>query len=114
MNLNRNIQQHSFHLVDPSPWPLIAALSALNVTFGGVLYMHGYSGGEFLWKFGFIMILFMMYVWWRDLIREGTYEGQHTSTVQTGLRIGMLLFIVSEVMLFFGLFSILVLILVLF
>ena len=104
MNLNRNIQQHSFHLVDPSPWPLIAALSALNVTFGGVLYMHGYSGGEFLWKFGFIMILFMMYVWWRDLIREGTYEGQHTSTVQTGLRIGMLLFIVSEVMFFFAFF----------
>lgn len=104
MNLNRNIQQHSFHLVDPSPWPLIAALSALNVTFGGVLYMHGYSGGEFLWKFGFIMILFMMYVWWRDIIREGTYEGQHTSTVQTGLRMGMLLFIVSEVMFFFAFF----------
>jgi len=50
--LNRNIQQHSFHLVDPSPWPLIAAFSALMLTFGGVLYMHGYSGGSFLWKFG--------------------------------------------------------------
>jgi cytochrome c oxidase subunit 3 len=50
--LNRNIQQHSFHLVDPSPWSLIAAFSALMLTFGGGIYMHGYSGGSFLWKFG--------------------------------------------------------------
>jgi len=50
------------------------------------------------------MILFMMYVWWRDIIREGTIEGQHTMRVQKGLRMGMLLFIVSEVMFFFAFF----------
>jgi len=100
----RNNQQHSFHLVDPSPWPLIAAFSALMTTFGGVLYMHGYIGGSFLWQFGLSMILFMMFVWWRDIIREGTFEGQHTSTVQLGLRMGVLLFIVSEIMFFFAFF----------
>jgi cytochrome c oxidase subunit 3 len=66
--------------------------------------MHGYSGGGFLWKFGFVMILFVMFVWWRDIIREGTLEGQHTQQVQTGLRSGMLLFIVSEIMFFFAFF----------
>ena len=106
MNKNyiRNAQQHSFHLVDPSPWPLVAAFSALMLTFGGVLPMHGYYGGSFLWRFGFLMILFMMFCWWRDIIREGTLEGQHTSTVQTGLKMGMLLFIVSEIMFFFCIF----------
>ena len=106
MNKNyiRNAQQHSFHLVDPSPWPLVAAFSALMLTFGGVLHMHGYFGGSFLWRFGFLMILFMMFCWWRDIIREGTLEGQHTSTVQTGLKMGMLLFIVSEIMFFFAFF----------
>jgi len=104
VNLVRNNQKHGFHLVDPSPWPLIAAFSALMLTFGGVLYMHGYAGGGFLWRFGFLMILFMMYVWWRDIIREGTFEGQHTSIVQLGLRMGMLLFIVSEIMFFFAFF----------
>jgi len=102
--LIRNNQRHSFHLVDPSPWPLIAASGAFMLTFGGVLYMHGYSGGDFLWKFGFSMILFMMFVWWRDIIREGTFEGQHTNSVQLGLRMGMLLFIISEVMFFFAFF----------
>jgi len=99
-----NKQIHGFHLVDPSPWPLMAAFSALMVTFGGVLYMHGYFGGSFLWRYGLLMILFCMFVWWRDIIREGTYEGQHTKQVQTGLRLGVLLFIVSEIMFFFGFF----------
>jgi hypothetical protein len=108
MAIIRNNQRHGFHLVDPSPWPLIAAFSALMVTFGGVLYMHGYVGGGFLWRYGLCMILFMMFVWWRDIIREGTLEGQHTGIVQEGLRMGMLLFIVSEIMFFlhsFGHFS---------
>jgi cytochrome c oxidase subunit 3 len=100
----RNNQKHSFHLVDPSPWPLVSAFSALMLTFGGVLYMHGYSGGSFLTQFGFCMLLFMMFCWWRDVIREATLEGQHTSSVQTGLKMGMLLFIASEVMFFFAFF----------
>jgi len=104
MAIIRNNQRHGYHLVDPSPWPLIAAFSALMLTFGGVLYMHGYVGGSFLWQFGFSMILFMMYCWWRDIVREATIEGQHTSIVQRGLRMGMLLFIVSEVMFFFAFF----------
>jgi cytochrome c oxidase subunit 3 len=102
--MTKNNQTHSFHLVDPSPWPIISAFSALMLTFGGVLYMHGYYGGSFLWRFGFLMILFMMFTWWRDIIREGTFEGQHTQKVQIGLRIGVLLFIVSEIMFFFAFF----------
>ena len=110
--MNRNNQKHGFHLVDVSPWPIISAFSALMLTFGGVLYMHGYIGGYFLCRFGLVMILFMMFTWWGDVIKEGTIEGQHTSVVQQGLRLGMLLFIVSEVLLFFGLFFIPALILV--
>ena len=44
------------------------------------------------------------YFWWRDVVREGTLEGQHTSMVQLGLRFGMVLFIVSEVMFFVAFF----------
>ncbi len=100
----RNNQKHSFHLVDPSPWPIISAFSALMLTIGFTMYMHGYVGGTFLMQMGFCMILFMMFCWWRDIIREGTFEGQHTTTVQSGLRMGVLLFIVSEVMFFFAFF----------
>jgi cytochrome c oxidase subunit 3 len=104
MSTTRNNQVHGFHLVDPSPWPLISAFSALMLTFGGVMFMHGYVGGFGLLRFGFCMILFMMACWWRDVIREATFEGQHTYIVQKGLRMGMILFIVSEIMFFFAFF----------
>jgi len=74
------------------------------LTIGTAMFMHGYAGGKFLLEMGFLMILFMMFCWWRDIIREGTFEGQHTKSVQTGLRMGMLLFIVSEIMFFFAFF----------
>ena len=97
----KNNQKHPFHLVDPSPWPLVAAVGALAMTFGGVLYMHNYFGGNLLFSTGFFITLFVMFVWWKDIIREGTFEGQHTQEVQVGLRWGMVLFIVSEIMFFF-------------
>ena len=100
----QNTQKHGFHLVDPSPWPFISAFSVLFLTFGGVSFMHGYNGGFSLWLFGLFMLLFMMFCWWRDVIREATFEGQHTNAVSSGLRIGMLLFILSEVMFFFAFF----------
>ena len=95
---------HSFHLVDPSPWPLIGALGAFMATTGGVLYMHSYEGGWSLFTRGVVVILYVMYAWWRDIIREATFEEQHTYTVQRGLRLGVILFIVSEVMFFFAFF----------
>jgi|TARA_Y100000991_G_scaffold156970_2_gene119636 cytochrome c oxidase subunit 3 len=103
-NLLQNNQRHPYHLVDPSPWPLSGALGGFALTFGGVMFMHGYSGGWSLFCLGFLTILYTMYVWWRDIVREGTFEGQHTYMVQQGLRQGVLLFIVSEIMFFFAFF----------
>jgi len=95
---------HRYHLVDPSPWPLVAALAALSTTVGATMYFHSFSLGFFLMVLGIVDILIVMGVWFRDVIREGTYQGKHTKKVQIGLRIGMLLFIVSEVMFFFCFF----------
>lgn len=95
---------HSYHLVDPSPWPLLASLGAFMFTSGLILYMHKFIGGWQLLMTGFTLILYIMYTWWRDVIREATFEDQHTITVQKGLRLGMILFIISEIMFFFAFF----------
>lgn len=104
MKLKKITQKHPFHLVDTSPWPLAGSLAAFFLTFGGVMYMHSYKRGGFLLSLGFLLLLFTMYNWWRDIVREATFEGHHTSYVQVGLRIGMILFILSEVMFFFAFF----------
>jgi cytochrome c oxidase subunit 3 len=97
-------QRHSYHLVDPSPWPISGSLGALATTVGGVMYMHSFQGGATLLSLGLIFLLYTMFVWWRDVLRESTLEGHHTKAVQLGLRYGFILFIVSEVMFFFAFF----------
>jgi cytochrome c oxidase subunit 3 len=101
---NNKTQRHPYHLVDQSPWPLLGALSAFTTTVGGVMYMHSYIGGGLMLTCGILMILYTMALWWRDVIREATFEGHHTKIVQLGLRYGMMLFIASECMFFFAFF----------
>jgi len=97
-------QKHPYHLVDPSPWPLLGSLGALANTIGGVMYMHSFVEGGTLISLSLGMILYIMFVWWRNIIHESTYEGHHTFVVQLGLRYGMILFIVSKVMSFLAFF----------
>ena len=90
-------KNHSYHLVDPSPWPFVASVSAFALALGGIAYMHGSS---LLWTIpGFLGVFYTMFVWWRDVIHEGQ-KGDHTPIVALGLRYGMILFIASEAMLF--------------
>lgn len=95
---------HSFHLVDPSPWPLVSAFGAFALTTGTVLYLHKYKGGFSLVQLGVLIIIYVMCTWWRDVIREALFEESHNKRVQRGLRLGVILFIVSEVMFFFSFF----------
>nr|YP_010323265.1 cytochrome c oxidase subunit III [Leptophyton benayahui]UKP88400.1 cytochrome c oxidase subunit 3 [Leptophyton benayahui] len=93
---------HPYHLVTPSPWPYIGSIGALLVTAGSVLYFH-YSYPGLMYS-GAIVIALTGAVWWRDIIREATLQGAHTQIVRTGLRYGMILFIISEVCFFFAFF----------
>ena len=79
--------------------PLVGAISALVLAVGAIMYMHEIDGGIVM-GIGLIMCLGTMAVWWRDVIKEGEHGGHHTTTVQLGLRYGMVLFIASEVMFF--------------
>tara|TARA_R110002110_G_scaffold6054_1_gene30570 strand:+ start:19357 stop:20196 length:840 start_codon:yes stop_codon:yes gene_type:complete len=90
-------KNHDYHLVDPSPWPIVGAIGAFVLAIGAVIWMHGSS--SWLMIVGFVLVLYTMFGWWRDVIREA-HHGDHTPVVQLHLRYGMLLFIVSEVMFF--------------
>nr|AFC39525.1 cytochrome c oxidase subunit III [Tarentola mauritanica] len=95
-------QAHSFHMVDPSPWPLTGAVGALLMTSGLASWFH--KGSVTLMLLGLTLTLTTAYQWWRDVVREGTFQGHHTKSVQKGLRCGMILFITSEVFFFIGFF----------
>ncbi|MBK1696719.1 cytochrome c oxidase subunit 3 [Rhodovibrio salinarum] len=94
-------KNHPYHMVDPSPWPLVGALSAGVLALGLVFWMH--DSGLWLAFVGLAMVLLTMAGWWRQVIRESR-AGDHTPVVKLGLRYGMLLFIASEVMFFAAFF----------
>ena len=91
-----------YHLVDPSIWPLTGAISA-GLTVVGVI-QAAHFGTYVVLVSGVIVVLAMMFMWWRDVVREARTPGMHSAIVRLGLRYGMTLFITSEVMFFVGFF----------
>ena len=97
--------EHDYHLVNPSPWPLVGSVAAFVLAIGAVSYFgqvkeNGFSDASMfaLWP-GFALVLATMFLWWRDVIKEA-HAGDHKPVVQLHLRYGMILFIASEVMFF--------------
>ncbi|MEM7427749.1 MAG: cytochrome c oxidase subunit 3 [Pseudomonadota bacterium] len=102
---------HQYHLVDPSPWPIIGSVGAFVMAIGAIGYMRWLKdeevsllgleiSGWWIFALGFAIVLYTFYMWWRDVTNEAEHGGHHTPIVQLHLRYGMILFIASEVMFF--------------
>jgi cytochrome c oxidase subunit 3 len=97
-------QDHPFHLVELSPWPIATAFSLFPLSIGMVMFMHDYAFSKPTLIFGIVSLIFCSGSWWKDVIMEGRVGRHHTEPVRAGLRIGMALFILSEMMFFFAFF----------
>nr|AFP16925.1 cytochrome c oxidase subunit III [Ptinus rufipes] len=95
-------KNHPFHLVEVSPWPILAALSAMTMMVGTIMMFHKFYSNLFF--FGLITTLMITCQWWRDITRESTFQGHHTFIVTMSMRWGMILFIVSEILFFVSFF----------
>nr|CAL37027.1 cytochrome oxidase subunit 3 [Anilios australis] len=95
-------QAHPYHMVNPSPWPITGAIASFLTTSGIALWFHLHS--TLVLKMAFLTTLLTMLQWWRDIVREATFQGHHTKMVQKNMRYGMALFITSEVFFFLGFF----------
>lgn len=97
-------QNHPYHLVNPSPWPLLTSFALLAMLVGAAMALHKMNIGLPVALGGMAAVATSCFFWWRDVIREGRFDHAHTGAVQKGLRLGMALFIISEVMFFFAFF----------
>jgi cytochrome c oxidase subunit 3 len=100
-------QKHPFHILDASPYPLLVSLFLFSWLVPQTLYLHGASLGGIPRADLIHGSLLGLYVtamsWFLSILKESS-QGFHTRRVQYGLRLGMVLFIISEVMLFFAFF----------
>nr|APX39789.1 cytochrome c oxidase subunit 3 [Pachybrachis sp. ReAss_5] len=95
-------KNHPFHLVDVSPWPILGAGGAMTMMVGLIQWFHHFNPS--LLFLGLLINSLVALQWWRDVAREGTFQGHHTMKVSVGLRWGMILFITSEVFFFISFF----------
>nr|AZZ89067.1 cytochrome c oxidase subunit 3 [Plectoderini sp. SX-2018] len=95
-------KNHPFHLVTKSPWPLITSINILTTLMGVVLWLYTKEMNNM--NTGILLTSLCLYLWWRDITRESTFQGSHTKLVTKGMKMGMILFITSEIMFFFSFF----------
>lgn len=95
-----NKKSHPYHVVDPSPWPLIASIALFIFAGGAIMALHKMDHSKYVFGAGILAILYTMYGWWRDVIKEAREDGAHNKVVQRSHRMGMACFILSEVMFF--------------
>lgn len=94
-------KNHDYHILPPSVWPFVGAVSGFIMLFGAVLWMKGMTPAMF--AVGFIGVIVTMVGWWTEVVRESNV-GDHTPVVIIGLRYGFIFFIMSEVMFFLAWF----------
>ncbi|MDJ0995577.1 MAG: cytochrome c oxidase subunit 3 [Dinoroseobacter sp.] len=94
-------KNHDYHILPPSVWPFVGAVSGFIMLFGAVLWMKGLTPAMF--AVGFLGVILTMIGWWTEVIRESKV-GDHTPVVIIGLRYGFIFFIMSEVMFFLAWF----------
>lgn len=91
-----------FHLVTLRPWPIFISL-ILIIRFINSIYIFHYVNRLYL-IIRLIILILIIYQWWRDVVRERTFQGYHTLKVLNGIKFGIILFIVSEVFFFIRIF----------
>lgn len=92
---------HPFHLVTPRPWPFIISIRLLNNLIDIIKWFHMHQHSLIFTMPG---TLICIYQWWRDVTREATFQGYHTSSVYKNIRTGIILFIISEIFFFLSFF----------
>ncbi|YP_009440914.1 cytochrome c oxidase subunit III (mitochondrion) [Apis laboriosa] len=91
-----------FHMVTFSPWPIILSFSLLNTLISTAIWI--YSLNYIFFMYNLINSSLITMLWFRDIIRESTFQGLHTNYIINFLKFSMILFIISELMFFISFF----------
>jgi cytochrome c oxidase subunit 3 len=102
-NLIKN-QAHPYHLVKPSPWPIYLAFGSFGLLYNLTMLMHNITNNKWILLLNLITLIYIGLLWSRDIIAEATYLGEHTSKISEGLNMGFIIFLITELMWFIGVF----------
>jgi cytochrome c oxidase subunit 3 len=97
-------RQAHYSVPQPMPWPIMGSVALFLMALGGVFVMNGAKGGWVSMAAGLVLLVYMMFRWFGDVIRESE-GGKYGAWEDLSFRWGMSWFIFSEVMFFAGFFG---------
>ena len=95
---------HFFHILKPSLWPLVISFELLIFMVEALYGLSSPLNNLFFLSVSLGLISLTILFWLNDITIEGVYNRHHTEKVTQSLRLGAILFIISEIMLFVGFF----------
>ncbi len=112
MSTENQEKYEKYYVPEQSPWPIIGAIGLFLLAYGGANFIQQTTGkynndgsmGWIIFSVGLAVIIYMMWSWWRDTIRE-SMNGLYSAQMDRSFRQGMLWFISSEVMFFAAFFG---------
>lgn len=91
-----------FHLVDLSPWPILGSIRFLSFFLRVIIIVR--TGICVFFLLSFFVLLFLRFLWGKDIHSESCYMGYHNNEAVDGFKIGIIVFILSECFFFFRIF----------
>jgi hypothetical protein len=85
-------EQHPFHIVDPSPWPIMTLMALWSTALGFIMFFHYFNNGAYHLLFGIFSVGFCLTGWFLDVIIESTFQGFHTYKAQQNIYLEILIF----------------------
>src|SRR5690606_10633530 len=94
----------SYYVPHGTRWPIIGSVGLFILATGAALWLNDISAGRWVALVGFATVLFMIFSWFGEVIRESE-RGLYSKQVDGSFRWGMAWFIFSEVMFFAAFFG---------
>jgi cytochrome c oxidase subunit 3 len=93
-----------YYQPQPSHWPIIGSIGLFTAAISFAGFLNGINVGKYGMIAGIGILLFMMFGWFRTVIRESE-AGLYNEQVDRSFRWGMIWFIVSEIFFFAAFFG---------
>lgn len=91
-----------YFILNISPWPILIAINIFNIIISNIILIN--FKFNIISPINIILIILISLIWWRDIIRERTFQGNHNFYIINLIKFRIILFIISEIFLFISFF----------
>lgn len=91
-----------YFILNLSPWPILISINLFNIIISNIIIINFKTNLIILINISLIILISIL--WWRDIIRERTFIGNHNFYIINLIKFRIIIFIISEIFLFISFF----------